>query len=168
VQFYGDAIRCCAISRAFKMAVCGTVANHIVVVSLFSGEKVCAGDIGLKPNAVVVTEGWGFIVVRAADEQKTEFLVVLDVNGRLIRKVQVPAPICTWSAWRSRDGFDYLLVATKQGDVFNVEAFYCQFGEPICRTPGGVIALAYFEPLKTAFVVTAKTNAIFILGDLIP
>jgi hypothetical protein len=167
VQFYGDVIRCCAISRTFKMAVCGTVANHIVIVSLFDAEKVCVVDIGLKPNAVVVTEGWGFIAVRAIDEKKTEFLVLLDVNGRLIRSVQAPAPICTWAMWRSLDGFDYLLVATRHGEVFNLEAFYCEFRNPIYRTPDAVVALAYFEHLRAVLIVTAKRKVVTISGDSI-
>jgi hypothetical protein len=167
VQFYGDVIRCCTVSRTFKIAVCGTIANHIVIVSLFAGEKVMVVDIGLKPIAVIVTEGWGFIVVRAIDDREKEFLVVLDVNGRQLRRVKAPAPIRCWSPWRSRDGFDYILIATARGGIFNIEVFYCEFGEPICWESAPVIALAYFEEVRTAILLTDK-SIVCIRGDSFP
>jgi hypothetical protein len=167
VEFYGDVIECCAVSRAFKIAVCGTVANHIVLVSLFAGEKVGVVDIGLKPVAIAITEGWGFIIVHAVGENKKEFLVVLDVNGRLIRKVEVPGRIRAWSPWRSLDEFDHLLIATTQDDVLNIEAFSCAFADPISHSPAPVIGLAYFTEIKTAFIVNAH-SMICVPGDARP
>jgi hypothetical protein len=154
VQFYGDVIRCCAVSRTFKMAVCGTVARHIVIVSLFAGEKVCVAEIGLTILEIVITEAWGFIVVNAlADDGRTVF-VVLDVNGREIRRVVMPALVTAWSSWTSRSGFDFVLVAVKTGDVFNLEAFFCEVGEPICHVAPPIVALAYHEEGQVVVVLS--------------
>ena len=42
IPFYGDAINCCALSKEFKVAVCGTANGNIVICSMFEGKKVNA------------------------------------------------------------------------------------------------------------------------------
>jgi hypothetical protein len=82
-RFSGDTISCCAVSREFGIAVCGTVSGSIVVYSLFNGTKVNVIRLGgFRPVKVLVTTAWGFIVTYASMSMTGK-----TVNRRLIRVI---------------------------------------------------------------------------------
>jgi hypothetical protein len=154
VPFYGDTVGCCAVSVGFKLAVAGTVTQRIVVISLFGGAKVNVVSAGARPEMVIITEGWGFIVVYAQASGKPA-IIVYDVNGRLLKSVEIPGAIKCWSTWTTRDGFDWLLWVGKDGRVYAMEAFICEVKEPIGRVLGvGAVACAWCEGARAAAVIT--------------
>jgi hypothetical protein len=153
IPFYGDVVECCAISRSFKLVVCGTMTKRIVLIKLFEGEKVCVVNMDVKPEMVLITDVWGFIVVYAKDENGQPLVVVYDVNGRLMRRAEIPGEIKCWAAWTSRDAFDFLVWVAKDGKVYVTEVFYCEMKESIDRVRGA-IACGYYEMGRVIVVLT--------------
>jgi hypothetical protein len=160
VPFYGDSIVCCAVSKAFGLAVGGTVSGTIVTCCIHEGTKINVvklGD-GYRPIKIIITGAWGFILTYASllnREGLRYRLFVHTVNGRLIREVPVPFEITAWCWWSSPKSFDYLTIAAPAGRLYVAEAFYCSFGEVIHRCYSEVRALSYLRDPSAVLAVTA-------------
>jgi hypothetical protein len=124
-----------------------------VLIRLFQGEKVCVINTDVKPEMMIITDGWGFIVVYAVTESGHPVMVVWDVNGRFVRRVELPTLIKCWSAWTSRDAFDFVVWVGREGKVFATEVFYCEIREPIDRVREAV-ACGYCEAASLVVVMT--------------
>jgi hypothetical protein len=167
IQFYGDAIACCALSRAFGIAVAGTVSGCIQICSMAEGTKVnvvSLGD-GFRPLRVLVTDAWGFILTCAAVDRagvQQHYVFVHNVNGRLVRCVEVPFVVAAWCTWASRRAFDWVLVATENRKVFCAEAFYVRFEEPVHRCGASPVAVAYMTEPRVAVVVQRDGQVVFL------
>ncbi|KAK8897791.1 hypothetical protein M9Y10_000019 [Tritrichomonas musculus] len=180
VEFYGDQITCCALSKSFRVAACGTVSGRIVVCSLFEGKKVCVipliHDAGealpsefeiaeLKPAKVMITNSWGFIVTyaEAYDNLGHQKLLMFlhNINGRLIRCADVGKfPISCWATFNSCKDFDYIVMANLKGMVFVFEAFYLNFGNPIIKCYSHVVAVGYSSDNDAIIAVKEDGNII--------
>jgi hypothetical protein len=158
VPFYGEIICCCAISRAFKMVVCGTRNEHVVIVSLFDGTKVSVFDVEDVPERVAITRSWGFIVIA----EGTRSLAIYDVNGRELRRADMPLRVACWHPWTSHDDFDYLLLATGDGKVYATEVFFAEIGEPICRLHMSIAAIAYFHDVGLIMLVGHDGKLVYV------
>jgi hypothetical protein len=155
VPFYGELISCCAISSDFKIAVCGTSECHLVICSIFLGAKVNVIPLDdLKPVLVQITKAFGFIVTYGITNAGARYLVVFDVNGRLLKKEKIGFTVRCLYTYMSRDAFDYLVVATTDGKIFHTEVFDCQISDPIGRVMGKVIALAHFVAGRVTVVIS--------------
>jgi hypothetical protein len=166
-QFYGDAISCCAVSAPFGIAVAGTVSGCIRICSTSEGTNVnvvTLGD-GFLPVRVLVTDAWGFILTYAIQDQagvRQGFVFVHNINGRLIRCVEVPFVISAWCTWASRKAFDWVLVATENRKLLCAEAFYARFEEPVHRCSALPIAVAYLTESRMGVVVEKEGKVVFL------
>jgi hypothetical protein len=162
IPFYGDAILCCALSKRFGIAVAGTVSGSIVICSLFEGTKVrvVALESGVHPLRIMITEGWGLIVTLAAIGD-VQYIFVHNVNGRFIRRVELPFVVTAWSGWASRKDVDYLIVAAGKR-VFWSEAFYARFEEPFHRCAAQAIGVKYLREAGIAVIVQADGQAVLL------
>jgi hypothetical protein len=113
------------------------------LISLFGGAKVNVVRLEETPEMVLITPAWGFIIVCAVEESGGHVLLIYDGNGRIIRKVALPGAVRQWCGWKSRDGFDFLLIVTRDGRVFIAEAFWGVLWEPVLRASAAIVACAY-------------------------
>jgi hypothetical protein len=162
VPFYGDTISCCALSSNFKIAVCGTLTRRLVLISLFDGAKVNVLRLDDRPEMLLITPAWGFIIVYAIAEGERHALLIYDINGRLIRKAPLPCAVRQWAVWQSRDGFDFLLIVARDCRVFVVEAFWGDIGEPIDRAYWPVLACAYCESASVIALLSEDGQLVFL------
>jgi hypothetical protein len=167
VPLYGDSILCCAVSRAFGLAVCGTTSGKIVLCSLFDGTKLCsvALDGGYIPERVLITDSWGFIVTYAElnVSGKTSHSIFLhNVNGRFIRSISISFCVTAWCTWATPKGFDYLLVANELGKLSACEAFFLRIDDPFHRCSETVVSLHYSTDLGAAVAVVKNGHVVFI------
>jgi hypothetical protein len=163
IPFYGEVICCCAVSETFKIAVCGTIAGHLVIISVYNGTKVNVVDLqGLQPILVAISPGWGFIVAHGISQNRERFLTVHSVNGKFIRKVRIPFRIRSWCCWSSRESFDYLVMGSDDGKVFVTEVFYCDIKEAIHRGNSPVLALTYHLDCAVAIAVHENGSMAYI------
>jgi hypothetical protein len=114
---------------------------------------------------VTITPSWGFIVTHAVAANREKYLIVHDVNGRLIRQVKIGFKIKSWFCWRSPEAFDYVILGTEDGKVFFAEAFYCEIREPIHRGTGSVLALTYMRDVGMTVAVLENGNMVYIPSD---
>jgi hypothetical protein len=87
---------------------------------------------------------------------------VHNVNGRLIRDLEIEFAISAWCCFASRKDFDYLVVADEVGKLFIAEAFYCAFGKPFHRCAGKVIGLSYLTE-SSVVVAVRQDGHMFVL-----
>jgi hypothetical protein len=167
MPFYGDGILCCGISKTFGLVVGATVSGSIVFCSLFEGTKVNVVSLGdaFRPVKTVITETWGFVVTfatSAASGSPSYHLFMHNVNGRLIRTVQIGFAIFTWCSFASKKAFDYLVVADDVGRLFLLEAFYCDVKKPVHRCVGKIVGLSYLSEYA-AIAAVRQDGHLFLL-----
>ncbi|OHT07487.1 hypothetical protein TRFO_24212 [Tritrichomonas foetus] len=150
---------CCAINADYQLAVCGTDQNCIAIISInkMATEIVTNinGDNNFDSNtntnnshstnnninrsldsnanydvsndeimAVLITKRWGFIVAKTKKE-----LILLNVNGNIIKRQEAKESISTWTTWSSCDGTDYVAYVTDSGRIILFEALYLDLNE---------------------------------------
>jgi hypothetical protein len=126
---FRDAVVCCTVNASFDLAVVGARDSTLFLIALSRRTITSVLNLeGYNPLSVLITDGWGFIVVYGLSLTSREaFIEVLTVNGEQIRKTKVNFEVQCWSTWKSRSGFDYLIVAPKRGQLRACEVFYLDF-----------------------------------------
>jgi hypothetical protein len=140
-----------AASIEYHMLAVGTLEGSVLLYSLASGLFRMRADLaGEIPERMLVTDGWGFIVVATHDS-----IVVFDLNGRLVRKIKLTIKIVAWCAWKTLKGFDFLAIADDNGKVFVCEAFYLTFTrlDIFCRST--IVCLEFVSDAIGLLAVTA-------------
>jgi hypothetical protein len=114
---------------------------------------------------VLVTNGWGFIVVYAQELRggsSERFIYVFSVNGELLKKRKIDFQVVVWTTWTTADRFDFIAMADDNGKLFAFEVFYCELGEGVFRCRSPIVGLNYAKDLSCLVVTTRDSRILFI------
>jgi hypothetical protein len=166
IPFFGDAITCCAVSKAFEIAVCGTIWGNLVICELFDGQKSVTVELpdGYHPVKVMITAAWGFIVTYAENSgtEGENRLFIHTVNGKLARSQAIGFSVEAWCTWSSTAGFDYMLIGDEKGRIFGMETFWLEVKEPMYRCYEKVVSVFYRTMLGLAVLVLRDGHVIIV------
>jgi hypothetical protein len=113
-----------------------------------------------QPKKIVVSPAWGFVVVSGALEQR-HLVAIYSSSGKLVKQAEIDFEIECWYCWCSRSGFDYLLYASREGEVFVDEVFLFENNiAPVYECNAPVARLAYSEQGSTG-VAIARNGRVF-------
>jgi hypothetical protein len=108
----------------FHVIICGFRDGLIAIFSLKTRSLIRNVNIGIgKPLKILVTPGWGFIVV-CMKERSQLWLSVYTINGEFIRKWKLERKIVCWIAWKNKAGFDYLAYCDRENHLFVIEVYF--------------------------------------------
>jgi hypothetical protein len=139
-------ILCSCASRQFQIVVTGADDRSLVVTRLWDGQAIRSIQLDCIPMKVHVTPGWGFILVNGCeydDENCFYSLILLNINGLFIRKVQFASLVKDWISWTSPTGFDFILLSAEKGRLFIFEAFFLEVGSPAHRFSSEIVSLHF-------------------------
>ena len=159
-------LRCCALSLSFDIVVVGGKGRELFLISL--SQKVITNVVkikGTRANKVIVTSSWGFIIVYETEiREKQEFYLieVFTINGSLINCIEVPFQVENWFTWSSFDDFDYLVLATKDNQIFSCEVFYLNFHLITSIHNEDIIGIEYDPTLKIIIIPTKSCKIIML------
>jgi hypothetical protein len=151
-----DYICTLAVSRRFSAIAAGTCDGHVSVSSLIDGAFRFSCDVGEPPTHIVITDGWGFIVVHAGKK-----LFLFNINGRLIRGVEYSGRLQCIVTWKMPDGCDFCAIADR-GQVRIFEALFLRLDEYVCPMKACVVAMRYVAAQRALAVVAADGEVTFI------
>jgi hypothetical protein len=155
ISLYRAAVVCCAVSEAFKAIVAVTADGFVHICSMATRRVVHSlRTEEWIPERIAVTGAWGFVVAQAARERGSVFWV-WTINGRLVATLEVPFTVDAWSCWRSAQGFDYLAVASPDGDVFIAEVCYIRSLECKFQAREKVMLIEFVADVDALVVATA-------------
>jgi hypothetical protein len=155
---YREQVVCSGGSQSLQIVVVGASDGTLVFANRADGRVVRSVQIGCTPVKILVTPLWGFVLVLGCEwEEGNAFysLILLNLNGVFIRKVQFPGLIREWVAWTSRDDFDFVLVAAEKGRLFSFEAFFLEIGSPVQRFKLEIIGLQFATRANVIVVLEA-------------
>jgi hypothetical protein len=138
-----------SINHNFDLLVVATLESTLLFYSvsgMFKSRSWLAGEI---VRQILITEGWGFVVVLTAQN-----LYLFNVNGSLIRSVGNTKSLMLLCCWKDAKGFDWLCGVDNRGRLGCCEAFYLSIAESICYCRGTVIALHYLTDCRSISAVT--------------
>jgi hypothetical protein len=124
---------------------------------LADGAFLWAVEVGDPPKRIIVTEGWGFVFVEAANA-----LWLFSVNGRLLKKVEIEWELKCAVTWKCEKECDFVAIADRGGTVRIFEAFFMNVDELIWEGKGRVVAMAYSLPVCVVIVVMENGDIIAI------
>lgn len=167
---YKDLIICSAISQTFKLFVCGTNSNNLIFCQLnldkMKINKIV--EISGKPNKIIITENFGFVVVSSIEMNNGNIhqnLTLFNVNGEKNRELKCGNEIsfvdliCVSS---SPGGFDYIIAGDEENRIFVFEAFYLDLGEPIFTCHFRIKNLNYIKE-KSAIIVFSDVGIAYVI-----
>jgi hypothetical protein len=116
VRNYAAVTVCAFVSEPFGVLLLGGADGQLTIFDAHSGLMIRRISLdGAVPHKVMVTDGFGFIVVVVADfveRQRRWFLVVFTVNGVFVRKREIPDEVALWQQWTSAKGVDFIMFTT--------------------------------------------------------
>jgi hypothetical protein len=154
----------CAVGHTFGIVAGAMRDGSIFLIVIGNGATARVFRVSETPIAVIVTPGWGFVLVHSTkviDAALHFYLVLFSVNGELIRKAEIGFRIQCWTAWESRKGFDFVAVVSAGGDLFAFEAFFLEIPPSFGKADGRVVAMEYFANEELLFVVAGKQLAVY-------
>jgi hypothetical protein len=148
-----------AVNVPFDLLVVGPLEGSVILNSLHTGlfrmrNSLQGSDI---PKDVLITEGWGFVLVTTAGK-----MYLFNVNGQLIRNVELSMNVTAWCTWKTVRGFDFVAVADDKGRIFVAEAFYLNFRDSLYFCRGVILDMPFVGDEVGLAVVTKEGKCFFI------
>ena len=166
IPAFTSQIQCCGIDSDYHVIVCGMRTGSILLCSLSDGSIVKIIDLdGCRPRSILITKGWGFITIyatRIVNGRLTHHILLYSVNGDFLRSVDLQSPITAWSAYKSTSGFDYVVMADADQNMYHFEAYYLNVAQPFHKLTSKAIATSFLEDAATAITVTTNGQVCFI------
>ena len=115
-----------------------------------------------KPKKVMITPGWGFIVVNMEPTQKGgDEIATYTITGDLLARSTIDGAVTCFMCFATPAGFDYVAVSNSNQHVFLSEAFYLRFlAVKACDAP--VLSLSY-RPQTDSLIVVSSDGAVTFL-----
>jgi hypothetical protein len=152
-----------AVSSSFSTIVVGTNDGKVIMYSTTGTECSvrCFCEVNAAPKRIVITEGWGFILVEAGN-----YLYLFGINGKLIRKVEFGFVTTEIVTFRCELGYDFVVIATEKGQIRLFEAFYMKVDEVIFMVKSRVVAMSYVMSSRALAVITCDGEVFFVPKEL--
>ncbi|OHT00322.1 hypothetical protein TRFO_07986 [Tritrichomonas foetus] len=164
ITYFREKTECCVINNDFHVLVIGSNKGDLIIYSLERSVSFRVVSLGkCIVNSVVITPSWGFIVAFASetsDGKATFFSKTFNINGMLIRRVEIPGIVKVITTWKSIHGFDFLAFAVER-TVFICEAFYMNFNEPFMILETPPIEISYLTQTDEIAVITREGSIKF-------
>ena len=157
ISSYRESIVCVAVSRNFDVVVNATKDGAIFIISLSTRRTIKVINIPGEPKNIVITPGWGFIIVSAVRKDKGEEKCVyaFTINGMFIRDMKTEKMMIEkMRSWTTPRGFDYI-VAIGGNKVFVCEAYFLNFKEIYLQS--SAIEAFYSKSAESIFALTKSS-----------
>jgi hypothetical protein len=154
----------CAVGQSYGIVAGAMRDGSIFLIVIATGATARVMKISETPIAVMVTPGWGFVLVHSTeivDAVSHFYLTLFSVNGDFIRRTEIPFRIQFWTAWESRKGFDFVAVVSAKGEVFAFEAFFLEVAAQFGKVHGRVVEMNYFVNEELLFVVSEMQLVVY-------
>jgi WD40 repeat protein len=152
-----DEVVSCALGDNFGMLVSAGRDGSILLILTSTGTTHHVIDISETPLLVLMTRGWGFVLVHSTmivDAISHYFLTLFTLNGELIRKKEISFNIQAWATWESPQGFDYVAAVGINGELYVFEASFLEMSPFVPKLSGQVVTMKHFVKEELLFIVT--------------
>jgi hypothetical protein len=151
-------VTCLCASAACNVVVCGTKGGVLYVYTRAWARQLDV-KFGGKPVRMLVTDGWGFIVVLVKRVAVGFLLRVLTANGMDVAARMLECGVRCWAAWTSVAGFDYIAFCDDRNRVFACEVYFCNIEAPLLRCQCRAVGIGYWAD-EEVIVVVLESGAI--------
>ena len=121
------------------------------------------------PRNCLITDGWGFIFVhftKFVEGEVTNYISMYTINAEKRFEFEIDFNVSLMSSWESKDGFDFLILASGKGQLYACEAFFAspqtiiQFAD--CEEP--IIEVKHSD-VKNEVVAITQSGIIHFFPD---
>lgn len=170
IASYRSKLPCVAISETFNLIVNGTSDGFIVISSLtrLAVENIVSLGEDAKPVLISISPSWGLIVVHTFEIKSgivTNFLLIFNVNGKLISKTKVDFSVTCMLAFTDSSSFDHIILADSTGVLFISDIYELDFSKPLYRCHDKVINLYYCNDDSRIIAVSSNGKIFLIAHD---
>jgi hypothetical protein len=137
------------VNPTFKMFAVATIDGNVAVYSLSSGEMSKRSFVGGEVKFLCSTGKWGFVVAFTDLE-----IVVLDVNGEVVKRASCPWNIVKIFPFSSVADFDYICFETDRQHLVFFEVFYPENALVFTQSPEESMFISYSSILSSFLIVT--------------
>ena len=171
VPTYRKSILCSALSVTFGVSISGTDDGSLIVASIHDGSAIRAIklDDNQIPHYLVVTPGWGFILVNSSkyiNGRQKFFLSLYTINGDLIKSISVDFSIDKAISWTNEQGFDFVAILTKnRNKIIVFEAFYMDVNNSknqVYKSEQKIASFEYLRKVGALFAVSISGTIVVI------
>ena len=148
-------VRCVASSAAHQLTVAGTDDGMLLYFDRTSGKFVRGVSLdGRIPNKLLITRGWGFVVVECQG-----FIVVYSVNGMKVGETAIDFECRCSTTWQSSKGFDYIAFCDNFGQIRAAEVFRIGEMQKVCSFKM-VIAGIMWSPKDNGVIIVFRNGKV--------
>ena len=141
----------------FHVFVLSTIDGNVHIYNMPHGNLVKKLEIGSEVHKILITPKWGLIVM-----ETEKGLIVSNINGMIVQRIQISEPILNWFAYSSRYSFDMIIFENLSHQVGildplkknQIKIFY-ENKEP---TP-----LMAYDPKTNSFILVTENKKVIIV-----
>jgi hypothetical protein len=144
-------------SAPFGVAAYATAAGKLAIVSVRSARVLAAAEFpGERVRRLIVTDGWGFVIV-----QTDRRICAFSLSGLPLGGVDFPGEIAHWDAFSHR-GADFVVLLDGEMCLHVFEAFAPETIKRVVKAKTPVVAMRACTGPDVLVVVTADGKAILL------
>jgi hypothetical protein len=146
-----------AADSVFRIIAIATIEGILHVCELLTGEIVNSTNIEGIAKLLVITPRWGYVIALVGG-----WVVVLNVNGVMLRRVEALWPMFEWFTFVSPDDFDYVAFVTDDRKIGMFEPLQPNRGWPFHEVEEPIVTVLFDRSCR-AFVIISKEGKISII-----
>lgn len=138
-------------SISFDMTAVSVLSGKIILFERITGRYLRTIETGGIPaKRLLITNGFGFIVAEFPDK-----IVLYSLSGERIKEMKIFYEIFYLDSFMSEDGFDFLFVSDKTGQIMIIEAFTFKIVEKSSHNINTkIIDINYLPSLGSLLILT--------------
>lgn len=154
----------CQIDQSFGLIIFLSSDDILHIHSIHNMLKVNAIDLrNFHPKKCIISCKWGFILVHCR-----RHLLIFDVNGFLIKKVEFSYNVLYWNSIRSYKDFDFIVFESDRQEVGMFEAFNPLQTLSIITTVNAPVCAIDFFREQNCLAVLTKEGEVVVISHIFP
>jgi hypothetical protein len=136
-----------AADTGFRIIAIATMDGIVHVCELLTGELVNSANVEGEAKLLVITPRWGYVIALVGG-----WVVVLNVDGVVLRMVEAAWPMSAWFPFVSPSDFDYVAFVTEDRKIGMFEPLQPASGWPFHEAQEPLVAVLFDRSCR-AFVL---------------
>lgn len=116
-----------------------------------------------RADIIAISQNWGFIIVVSSRKNNAKSVTIYNINGLLIKKVEIECSINKIVCWTDKDDFDYIALSDINGNIYASEIYEISeiiFCDPFYSCNCKVTLLSYDKSNDALIIQTEEGKEI--------
>lgn len=157
-----ESISAMTVNTTYRNIVYCTNDGYLRTYSVSKKKILNSVKIDCIAEKILTTKNWAFVIVYAPG-----WLYLFNINGLIIKSLQIDFEIYNWCTFSDHKGFDYVCCVDPIGYIYTFEAYYIENVELIAGCHDRIISLYFYDSYQCIVACSSNSKVYFISYNII-